>query len=122
MNASNTIAVLFVRKDNFILWTYYNNHRVAIQCQPNSKGRAPRTVKGAKCSFRYYAKKKKLRKFAFADMVDGIPVVQEELLSTGYTIKPLEGVPVGGPEQHEEPSQILVMDGVKVVQGDCFGS
>jgi hypothetical protein len=81
MEPSETTAVIFIKKKNFVLWQYRNSKGVPIQCQPNSKGNAPKTVKGAKCSFRHYVKTKKPKlKYSFADMMDGVPVIQEKLL------------------------------------------
>ena len=83
MKTSETTPVFFVKKDNFVLWQFKNDKEVPIQCQPNSKGNAPKTIKGAKCSFKYYIKKNNPKlKYSFANIsvLDGIIVYQEKLL------------------------------------------
>lgn len=78
----HTIIVSFAKKGKHIFWQYQNRHGVEVMFRPNSKGKAPKTLPGAKNSFHYYAKKKRIKKdhYSFALNMDGIFCAQESLM------------------------------------------
>ena len=75
---NHNIIVFFVKRGENVLWKF-SNGRVSIAMDLNSKKKAPRTVKGAKNSFHYYAKKTGITNYNFAKKSDGIWANQEKL-------------------------------------------